>query len=217
MKMLVKLYLASSLIVAGCFLFFSIPWGLLPFSDAVDVMVVGAAITSVAGMIVSYNVRRERFEFGWFLANRGGFWILTIAILGLAVLLCGTLLFLSPDLFVPVFEQGSLPIGMIIVSMFWMALIFMFGFLSFSTLENAIPAIRKSNYGEMLAALLAGSFCVFLTGVFFSLYLDVIDDNVVRIDENTRRYTALGSASFLGIVGIGCGVWRDRAEPQEDH
>jgi len=217
MKTLVKLYLASCLIVAGFYLFFSIPWGLLPFSDAVDVMVVGAVITSVPVMIVAYNVRREGFEFGWFLANRGGFWILTIGILGLAVLLCGTLLFASPELFVPVFVQGLLPIGMVIVSMFWMVLIFMFGFLSFSTLENAFPAMRNSNYGEMLAGLLAGSFCLFLTGVFFSLYLDVIDDNVVRIDENARRYAALGTAAFLGIVGISCGAWRERAEPQEDH
>lgn len=196
MKTLIRIYFASCLIVVGFFVFFSIPWGLLPFSDAVDVMLVGSVITAGAFAIIVYLYRSKGFEFGHFIAH-GGFWVIVAILFGLLTLLCGTLLFAAPDLFEPAFEQGALPIGMLIVSLFWMALIFLVGFLAFLSISAAVPQIRDLNFKESLFSLAIGLFCLFLTGAFFSLYLDVLNDNLIRMSEDFRSNAVWTSAGLL--------------------
>ena len=206
MKTLIRIYSACCLIVVGFFLFFSIPWGLLPFSDAVDVMVVGAAVAAVAGAILVHMARGEGFEFGYFIAH-GGFWVLVPLAFGLLTLFCGTLLFTAPDLFVPVFEQGALPIGMLIVSLFWMALIFVFGFIAFTALSGAAAPIRNLKFKASLLGLAIGAFCLFLTGALFSLYLDVINDNLFRLSESFRWTSAWVFATILAAAALGHGLF----------
>lgn len=206
MRLLLRIYFACSVIVIGFFAFFSIPWSLLPFSDAVNVMVAGGVVTAVAGLIFARDIRSGRFEFGWFLSNRGGFWIIVAAAVGLLTLLCGTLLFVSPELFVPAFEQGALPLGMIVVSMFWIALIFLFGFLAFQMLADVIVQIRNAKIGGAVAGFAIGAFCLFLAGVFFSLYLDVINDNAIRIAEAYRWGAAWSFAAVLAAAALANGL-----------
>jgi hypothetical protein len=181
MKTLLKFYSASCLIVVGFFTFFLIPWGLLPFSDTINIMVVGGGIVSLTAFYIAYLYRREGFELGWFLANRGGFWVITIGVLGLVIFFCGTLLFVSPNLFVPAFEQGALPFGVAIVSLFWLALIFMFAYLTFGMVARVTACVRMFLLVESLINALIALVCLGLSGVFFSLFLEVINDIAIRI------------------------------------
>lgn len=212
MKTLIRIYTACCLIVVGFFVFFSIPWGLLPFPDAVNVMLVGGVITAAATAILVHLAGGKGFEFGWFLAH-GGFWVIVALVFGLLVLVCGTLLFVAPELFLPVFEQGSLPIGMLIVSLFWMALIFAFGFWAFQLLSAAVTPIRAMKLQASLVSLAIGSFCLLLTGVFFSLYLDAINDYLIRISEGYRWNAACLFAGVLAAAAFIHGFLEQRNRP----
>src|SRR5688572_25114457 len=104
MGTLAKIYVASCLIVLGYFIVLRLPWGLLPFSDGVNIAVVGGALFAFAAYYTVYFYRREGFEFGWFLANRGGFWILAISILGLLMIIVGLAVYVAPEYYVPAVE-----------------------------------------------------------------------------------------------------------------
>jgi len=144
MKTLLRIYSASCVIVLGFFAFFMIPWGILPFSDAVNIMIVGAVLLALVAFYFFYFYRRDGMDLGWFLANRGGLWAIPIAVLGLAALICGTLLFIWPEIYVPAFEQGALPFGIAIVSLFWLALINMFAYLTFDLTAKTTAYIRMA-------------------------------------------------------------------------
>jgi hypothetical protein len=208
MKTLLKIYSGSCLIVAAFFIFFQIPWGILPFSDAVNVMLVGGVMAACAGFYVLYIHKREGFEFGWFLANRGGFWIIAAVTLGLVILACGILLFVSPEMFVPAFEQGALPFGIVLVSMFWLALIFMFAFLAFGMIGRATAYARLLRFSDVLVQALIASFCLALAGVFFSLFLEVLTDILIRISVNTQWRAIWVFVSVLTAAGIIQGLWK---------
>ncbi len=202
MKTLFKLYSASCIVVSAFFIFFLIPWGLLPFSDAVNVIVVGSAITALAAFYVIYFYRREGFELGWFLANRGGFWVITVGVAGLVLLLCGTLLFVSPELFVPAFEQGALPFGIAIVSFFWLALIFMFAYLAFGMIARVTACARLFRFWEALINALIALVCLAMAGVFFSLFLEVINDIAIRISVPIQWNAIWLFTGLLIVAGV---------------
>ena len=203
MKLLLKIYSASCLIVLGFFGFFLVPWEILPFSDGVNGMVVGGTLLAVSAFYILYFHRREGLELGWLLANRGGFWAIIVAVLGFVLLLCGTLLSVSPELFVPAFEQGALPFGIVIVSLFWLALIFMFGFLAFMLTSGATASLRVFQFGEAVKNGAMMLVCLGLAGVFFSLFLEVINDIAFRIsipNQWTAIWIFVGSLLLAGVI-----------------
>lgn len=208
MKLLLKIYSASCLIVLGFFGFFLIPWEILPFSEAVNGMVVGGALLAVSAFYILYFHRREGLELGWLLANRGGFWAIIVAVLGFVLLLCGTLLSVSPELFVPAFEQGALPFGIVIVSLFWWALIFMFGFLAFMLTSGATASIRVFQFADAVKNGAMMLVCLGLAGVFFSLFLEVINDIAFRISV-PNQWTAIWIfVGTLTLTGVLYGSWK---------
>lgn len=211
MKTLVRIYSASCLIVVAFFAFFLIPWGLLPFSDAVNIMLVGAVILGLVAYYVLYFYRREGFEFGWFLANKGGFWAIVLGAIGFAALVCGTLLAIWPDLYVPAFEQGALPFGILTVSLFWLALIFMFGFITFGLLGNVVAHFKLRQFVDGFLLSLLAAFCLFLTAVFFSLFVEVINDIAIRIPSDYQWNATLIFAAFLAAIALVNGM-RQRPE-----
>lgn len=203
MKLFLKIYSASCLIVLGFFAFFLVPWEILPFSDGVNGMVVGGTLLAVSAFYILYFHRREGLELGWLLANRGGFWAIIVAVLGFVLLLCGTLLSVSPELFVPAFEQGALPFGIVIVSLFWLALIFMFGFLAFMLTSGATASLRVFQFGEAVKNGAMMLVCLGLAGVFFSLFLEVINDIAFRIsipNQWTAIWIFVGSLLLAGVI-----------------
>ena len=208
MKTLLRIYSASCVTVLGFFAFFMIPWGILPFSDGVNLMDVGGVLQGLVAFNFFYFYRREGMDLGWFLANRGGLWATAIAVLGLAALLCGTLLFIWPEMYVPAFEQGALPFGIATVSLFWMALICMFGYLSFGMTAKTTAYIRMSQFSVAFIYGLIAVFCLFLAAVFFSLYLEVINDIAIRISVPIQWNMIWIFTGLLFAAGIVYGFWK---------
>lgn len=206
MKTLLKIYSASCILVVAFFVFFSIPWGILPFSDAVNAIIIGSLFVGLAAFYIFYFYKREGVEFGWFLANRGGFWAITVILIGLTIVLCGTLLYVSPELFVPAFEQGALPFGIAIASLFWLALIFMFAYLTVGMMAKTTANVREFQFIEALINALIGFVCLGLAGVFFSLFLEVINDIAIRISVSIQWKMIWIFVGLVALAGIVYGI-----------
>lgn len=200
MKTLIKLYSAACLIFMGFLVFFSVPFESIPLSGPVTVMITGGTLLIGCGLYLWAVQRREAFHFGWFLAMRGGFWVITAACFGLVILLSGLLLYLAPQAVEPAFERGAMPVAAGLVVLFWLALIFMFGFLSFMSFARIGALMRSRLIKKLPGAVGIGAVCVFLAGVFFSLFVEVINDIFVRIPVNVQ-WAAIWT--FVGLVGSG--------------
>jgi hypothetical protein len=208
MKTLLKIYAASCVVVFAFFLFFSLPFGLLPFSDAVNLIFAGLLVLAIPVIYFVATVRREGFDFGWLLSNRGGFWAILVGAFGLAAIFCGMLLFIWPEMFQPAFEQGTLPFGILLVSLFWLALIYMFAFLAFGATSQAAEYIRQFRFRDSFAYLLLTLICSGLAGVFVSLFLQVLNDIAIRISETNQWNAIIFFVSLLLAAGIVHGTFR---------
>jgi len=209
MKTLGKVYAASCLVVLGFFVVLQLPWGLLPFSDGANIALVGALLVALAAYYIFYFYRREGFEFGWFLANRGGLWVLAIAILGLVMIVCGGAIYVAPEYFVPAFAQGALPFGIALVSLFWLALIYMFGYLSIGMVARVVANVRLFKFIEAGIYGLIALVCLGLAVLFFSLFLEVLNDILVRIAVAAQWTTIWIFVTSVVVAGIVYGIWKE--------
>lgn len=165
-----------------------LPFGLLPFSDAVNLILVGLLVLLIPDIHLFYTLRREAFDLGEYLARRGGFWMIVASAFGLVAILCGALAYIAPDLFIPAFEQGALPFGILIVSMFWIALIILMAFPAFGFISILAENLWYLRLKALPFTLLIVFVCLGLSAVFVSLYLEVINDIAIRIStENQWR------------------------------
>lgn len=204
MKTLLKIYVASCVVVFAFFLFFSLPLGLLPFSDSVNLIVAGVIVLAIPSIVIGYTVHREGFDFGWLLSNRGGFWAILVSAFGIAAIACGSLLYFWPETFAPTFEQGALPFGILLVSLFWLALIYMFAFLTFGTVSRSTSLILKFRIYDALIYIILTMICLGMSAVFFSLFLDVLNDIAIKIPEPTRWnaiWVFIALVIMSGIIG----------------
>jgi hypothetical protein len=216
MRTLLKIYVASCVVVFAFFLFFSIPFGLLPFSDAVNLLVAGLIVLALPSIYFAFTIRREGFDFGWLLSNRGGFWAILVAAFGFAAIGCGSLLFFWPGMFTPAFEQGALPFGILIVSLFWLPLIYMFAFLTFGTAAKTAALLRHIQFRESAIYLLLTFICLGLSGVFFSLFLEVLNDIAIKISEANQWNAIIVFVALLLASGILRGTfWPDNESSKE--
>lgn len=216
MKALVKIYTASCLVVFGFFVVLHLPWELLPFSDGVNITIVGAALIAFVGCYIYYFYRREGFDFGWFLANRGGFFILGTGILGLTTLVCGLVIIAAPGYFVPAFEQGALPFGIAIVSLFWLALIYMFGYLAIGMLARVVASSRRFSLSNIAVNGLISLVCLGLATLFFSLFLEVLNDILMRIGIDSHWTAIWIFVGGIALAGVGFGVWKEPSYHLDD-
>lgn len=213
MKILLKIYSASCLLVLGFCTFFAIPWGLLPFSDAVDLTVVGGVLVASAVAYTIYHQRHEGLEMGWFLVMRGGFWVIVVGLRGIAATVCGIVLIAAPQYFEPAFEQGAFPFGAALVASFWFALIFMFAYLSCGMVATLAADIKKARFSKALGHLAIALVCLALAGVFFSLSLEVTNDLLVRITGEARLKAVW---MFLGALAAGSAIYGFFAPDREE-
>jgi hypothetical protein len=216
MKSLLKMYAASCVVVFAFFLFFTLPFGLLPFSDAVDLIVAGLIVLAIPAIYFGFTIRREGFDFGWLLSNRGGFWAILVAAFGIAAVVCGSLLFIWPDIFLPAFEQGALPFGILFVSLFWLALIYMFAFLAFGATSQTAAYIRQFRFRDSVVYLLLTLICVGLAAVFFSLFLQVLNDIAIRISETNQWSAIIVFVCLLLAAGVVRGTFWPVEESTEE-
>lgn len=217
MKTLGKVYAASCLVVLGFFVVLQLPWGLLPFADGANIALVGALLDAFAAYYIFYFYRREGFEFGWFLANRGGFWILTIGVLSSVMIVCGGVIYFAPQYFVPAFEQGALPFGIALVSLFWLALIYLFGYLSIGMVARVVANVRLLKFIEAAINGLIALVCLGMAGVFFSLFLEVLSDILVRIAVPTQWTAIWIFVTSVVVVGIVYGIWKEPSSHLDDN
>jgi len=186
MKTLFKIYSASCLVFVGFLLFFSIPFDALPFPGSITAMVCGGVILAAAIAYILIVRSKDAFEFGWFLANKGGFWVITVACLGLVLLLSGLLILVAPNAVEPAFERGAWPVAGGLVILFWFALIFMFAFLTFVEIANAAAFLRVRKLKKSIGNLAVGIVCLAMATLFFSLFLEVINEVFFRISIPTQ-------------------------------
>lgn len=213
MKTLLKIYAASCVVVFAFFLFFSLPLGLLPFSDSVNLIVAGVIVLAIPSIVVGYTVHREGFDFGWLLSNRGGFWAILVGAFGIAAIACGSLLYFWPETFVPAFEQGAPPFGILLVSLFWLALIYMFAFLTFGTVSRSTLLLREFRFYDSLIYIILTLICLGMAAVFFSLFLDVLNDIAVKISEASRWNAIWLFVAVVVIAGVVRGLF-DKSEAE---
>lgn len=203
MKILIKIYLASCLIFLAFLSFFAIPVDSLGASPSATAIVIGSIIITILGLYVWQILRFEGFEFGWFLANRGGFWVICLAAFGLLLIISGLLARIVPDAVVPAFERGAMPVAAVLVVVFWLALIYIFVFLAVPMFGDMAAKIRAGMFKRALGSLGLGAICLSLAAVFFSLFSEVINDVFVRLSE-TARSTALWvfvlAAAAAGVI-----------------
>jgi len=216
MKTLFKIYSASCLIVLGFFVVLQLPWGLLPFSDGVNIALVGSVLFGFAFYYTYYYYRREGFEFGWFLANRWGFWVIAVAILGLVMITLGIAVYVAPEFYVPALEQGALPFGIAIVSLFWLSLIYLFGYLTIGMVARVVASLRVVSFSDAAINGLIALVCLGLATLFFSLFLEVLNDILMRIGI-ANQWTAIWIfVGGISLAGIGFGVWKEPSYHLDD-
>ena len=208
MKTLLKLYSAACIVVISFFVFFTLPLGFLPFSDAVDLIIVGTIFAGLSGLYSLYFYRREGLELGWFMLFRGGFWVITAACLGLVMMTCGSLLFLWPEMFTTAIERGALPFGIVLVSLFWLALIFLLAYPAFGMAAKATAYASALRFGESITHALIAIVCSALATVFFSLFLEVLNDILIRISVPAQWKAIWVFSGLLVSTGIVYGLWK---------
>lgn len=208
MKVLFKIYAACSVVITAFFVFFMVTplIGLLPLGDAGQILVLGGVIAFLPGIYLLYIVWREGFDFGWLLSHRGGFWAILILIFGLAIVVCGTLVLFWPGIFMPAFEQGALPFGILLITLFWLALIVIFAFLGCGMIARGVGLLRMKRPVDSIFPFAVGIFCSLLSGLFFSIYLDVLNDTLIRISEAAQWNGLWGMSATLVVASAIAGA-----------
>lgn len=197
-------------------LFFMIPFEVLPFSNAVTAMLFGGIILAITAAYVLWIHKNEGFEFGWFLANKGGFWVITLAFFALLVFLGGLMLFVVPQAVEPAFESGAIPVAGVLVVLFWLALIFMFGFLSFVMIARMTALVRTVQIKNFFGAFALAGVCLVMAAVFFSLFVEVVNDIFIRIPISAQWVAIWVFVGALIVTGIIHGSWKEVSYYLED-
>jgi hypothetical protein len=209
MKIFLRLFWTSLIIVFGFWFLLHLPWGLLPFSDAVNVILVGFVLLAFVAYYTFYHYRREGWDFGWFLSKRAGLWMIGVAVIGLVMVGCGLVLFTAPDVFLPAFEQGALPFGIVLVSSFWLSLIFIFGFLSVNMVVQVVVLLRVGKFIEAVISFLIVLVCVGPAAICVSLFLQVLNDIAIRISEGNQWIVIRIVIGLIWIAGVVAGCVTD--------
>jgi len=206
-------------IVVAFFLFFLIPFEAMgPFAAAVFSVSLGGGLLFLLGRYVYRLHKKEGFEFGWFLAQKRGFWWLLLGAIGLTLFVAGGLSLFAPPQIQRQLETGAMPVAAFLVVLFWFSLIFTFLGFAFVCYAQAVGywRIKKIKWG-------AGSFAVavlwlaFAT-LFCSLFLDVINDNFLALAAQTQNIMLGVFALAVTVIGLGAGGREDldKLLPEED-
>lgn len=214
--MMLKIYTASCLFLIGFFAFFSLPIDDLPIPRPVLSVTIGAAIFAGVALYIRSIHRREGFELGWFLVNRYGFLWLAVGLFGILLAIGGALFLFAPFTIEPAFEKGVWPVAGFLVVLFWLSILYFFGFISVSVTgrNTALFRTRQIRRG-LLNAVLSFAMAGLAAGLFWAS-LGVIHDNLVLLSDQT--YSLL-SWTFFGIllaVGVVVGIIKDPSELLEE-
>lgn len=196
------------MILVGFLLFFMIPFEALPFSGAVTAMLLGGLVLAI---MAAYTLRlrsKETFDFGHFLVARGGFWMITVTCFALLVFLSGLLICIAPQSVEPAFERGAMPVAAALAVLFWLALIFMFSFLTFQSAAHATALVKIGKIKKALGSAAITAVCLALAALFFSLFVEMINDTFVRLSARFQSFSLIIFSALVVVAGIVDGIAR---------
>lgn len=218
MKVLLKIYSICCFIFIAFLILFSIPFESIPFGGAVSSLFVGSVMAAIPALYIYRLNKREGIEFGWFLAMRNGFWLVSACAVGFGLFLLGLVWLVAPHVIEPALERGSMPVAAMLVIMFWAALIFIFLFLAVFTCAQCVGYIRVKQFKRSAGTFAVAAVCLALAALFCSLFLEVINDIFITLSGTTQNTILLVFVIFAVLSGIVLGSLRNLGDllPDED-
>lgn len=188
-------------IVVAFFIFFLIPF------EAMGGVAAAAFSTSLGGAcllwlgVYIYRLdKKEGFDVGEFMLAHHGFWRLFLGAVGLALFLIGGLWLLAPRETERRLEAGAMPLAAFLVVLFWFSLIFTFLGFSLVCFAQSAAYLRVKNFKSGAGSFATSTFFLALATLFCSLFLEVVDDNFLRLSGATQNVT-LGLFALSAAAG----------------
>lgn len=209
MRTVLKASLICWGIIGAFVLFFSVvPTTISPIAVAVFSSLLGCSFFAI--LVFRYRrLKKEGFEFGFFLARQNGAWLLFLGFVGALLILIGAAWLIIPQYIENALENSAMPFAAFLVVLFWLSLIFAFLGFALVCFSESVGYLRlkkiKSGAGSFGIAL----FWLSLATLFCSLFLDVINDNFFRISATTQNYILLVFAVVSIAIGLYIGRYQD--------
>jgi magnesium-transporting ATPase (P-type) len=215
-----KAVLKASLIcwgVIGAFvLFFSVvPTTTSPTVVAAFSMLLGFGFLALLGFRYR-RLKKEGFEFGYFLAKQNGFWLLFLGFIGAALFLIGLVWLIAPQLIENSLEKSAMPFAAFLIVLFWFSLIFAFLGFALVCFSESVGYLRLKKIKWAAGSFAIAMFWLGLATVFCSLFLDVINDNFLQMSATTQNYILGAFALVATAIGLYAGRYRDLKELSSD-
>jgi hypothetical protein len=219
MRKILKLSVVCWGIVFAFFLFFLVPFETLSARGAA--ITAGAAgLIFLAGLaLYIHRLRgREGFEFGWFLAQKHGLRLIFLAGAALVLLAVSVLWFIAPPHIWQPVENGAMPVAILLVLLFWFAIIFMFLGFGVVCFAESAAYLRVKDFKWSAGSFALALFWLALGTGCCSLFLDVINDNFAAVSGRTRWWVLISVAAIAAVVGVGIGGFQtiDKILPENE-
>ena len=219
MKTVLKASLFCWGIVMAFLIFFLIPFEVMgPVGAAALSMSLGGACLIWLGFYVYRLNKKEGFDVGWFMVEHNGFWRLFSGAVGLALFLIGGAWFLAPRETERRLEEGAMPFAAFLVVLFWFSLIFTFLGFSLVCFAQSVAYVRIKDFKSGAGSFAVSTLFLALATLFCSLFLEVIDDNCLRLAGATQNVILGLFALSVAAGGIFAGGYKDLEKllPEEE-
>lgn len=197
------------IVVAFC-IFFLIPFEVMgPVAAALFSMSVGGVLLIWQGFYVYRLHKKEGFEVGWFMIKHNGFWRLFSGVIGLALFFIGGVWFLAPQETERRLEKAAMPFASFLVVLFWFSLIFTFLGFSLVCFAQSVAYARIKDFKSGAGSFALSFLWLGLSTLFCSLFLEVIDDNFLRLSGATQNLILGLFALSVAVGGLFTGGYKD--------
>ena len=210
---MIKTILKASLVCWVVVLSFGVFFALVP--DSAD-RLTGPILSLVLGVAFAvyvaariYRIRKEGFDIGWFLAEQHGPWLVFLAITAIVLLLLGVVWLVAPQRFDLILDKHAMPVAAALVILFWVSLIFIFLAWALVCFSQSVGYARLKDLRSMAMSFLVGVLWMAFAALFGSLFLEVINDEFVRISAPTQHYILSAFALTATAVGLASGMFID--------
>ena len=219
MKTVLKASLFCWGIVTAFFIFFLIPFEVMgPVAAAAFSMSLGGGSLLWLGLYVYRLNKKEGFDVGWFMIAHHGLWRLFLGVVGLALFLIGGFWFLLPRETERRLGEAAMPFAAFLVVLFWFSLIFTFLGFSFVCFAQSVAYVRIKDFKSGAGSFAISTLWLGLATLFCSLFLEVIDDNFLRVSGATQNLILGLFALCVAAAGIFAGGYKDLKKllPEEE-
>lgn len=209
MRTILKVSLICWGIIGVFVLFFSVvPTTTSPVALAVFSMLIGFSFLGF--LIFRYRrLKKEGFEFGFFLVRQNGIWFLFLGLVGTVLVLIGTAWLIVPEHIENALEKSAMPFASFLVLLFWFSLIFAFLGFALVCFAESVGYLRIKKFKNAAGSFAIAMFWLALSTLFCSLFLDVINDNFLKIAATTQNHLLFLFALASIIIGLYAGRFHD--------